>query len=107
IRSEFADRSMQELSKYRSADSPYAAVMERAEQIRQQTDAQAVGPEVIARVVDHAIEARTPRPRYMAPFRTKFLLVLRALLPTRWLDAIVRKLMGLDGRPRARLPRAT
>ena len=52
------------------------------------------------------LEARRPRPRYMAPFRTKLLLLLRALLPTRWLDAIVRRVMGLDSRPRARLPRA-
>jgi NAD(P)-dependent dehydrogenase (short-subunit alcohol dehydrogenase family) len=100
IRTEFADRSMATLSRYRDPSSPYAWVLARADEMKAQTDSMAVGPEVIARVIDRAIQARRPRARYVAPARTSFVLVLKVLLPTRVMDAILRSSMGLTRRRR-------
>ena len=98
IRTEFTDRAMDTLAKYRSPDSPYAAVMDRADRLRAQSDAQAVGPECITAAIEHAATARRPRTRYVAPFRAKIMLALAALLPTRWLDGIMRAMTGLGRR---------
>jgi len=95
IRSEFADRSVSELAKYKKMESPYLPVMARADELKRQTDAQAVGPECVARAMERAIEARRPAARYVAPFRARILLALFAVVPTRWLDAAMRSLTGL------------
>jgi short-subunit dehydrogenase len=98
IATNFSERSMTELSKYRKMDSPYTTVFERAEEIRQQSDRRAVPPIHISRAIEKAIRARRPRARYVAPFSAKLLLGLVAILPTRWMDAIVVKALGLDRR---------
>jgi NAD(P)-dependent dehydrogenase (short-subunit alcohol dehydrogenase family) len=47
-------------------------------------------PDDIARLVEKALTARRPAPRYAAPAHAKFLLFLRWLLPARAIDRIVR-----------------
>ncbi len=101
IRSEFSDRSMSTLPKP-GPESPYAAIYARADRIKEQADAQAVGPECIAEAIERAITARRPAARYVAPFRTRILLALVALLPTRWVDAAMRAMVGLTPRRPAR-----
>jgi short-subunit dehydrogenase len=98
IRSEFADRAVGSLARYRDERSPYAAVMARADDLQRQADSQAVGPECIAEAIEHAITARRPRARYVAPRRARLLLALVAVLPTRWVDAAMRAMLGLGRR---------
>ena len=98
IHSEFGDRAMTFVDKYRDPGSPYAAMLEQAEKVRAQFDASAVGPEVVVRAIEHAIRARRPRARYVVPFRTHFVLLAFALLPTSWMDALLRAAMGLTPR---------
>jgi len=47
-------------------------------------------PDDIARLVERALTARKPAPRYAAPMHAKFLLFLRWFLPARAIDRIVR-----------------
>lgn len=113
INTGFADRSMHEVTKYQSDDGPYAAVTARAQQLRELTDKQAVGPQVIARAIERAIRARRPRARYVAPFRARLMLLFVGIMPTRVNDWIMRRLVGLtkkrlgltDQRGQARLQR--
>jgi len=95
IKTEFAERSVALVKRYERSDSPYASVYARADELKAQTDRQAVGPEVIARAMERALAARRPAARYMAPFRARILLVLLRLLPTRLTDALLRAATGL------------
>jgi short-subunit dehydrogenase len=108
IHTEFTDRAMGELSRYDTPGSPYAAVFARANEMRSRFDATGVGPEVTSEAIEHAIVARRPRARYVVPFRVNFFLTFFKLVPTRWMDAVLR---GLSGLTRTRLlgqaPRAT
>ena len=67
----------------------------QAEKIRGQFEATAVGPESVVRAIERAITSRRPAARYVAPFRTNFFLLAFRVLPTSWMDAILRAAMGL------------
>jgi len=95
IKSDFSDRSRASIEKYRSDASPYASIYARADVIQAQSDRQAVEPDVIARAMERAITARRPRARYVAPRRTYLALAFFKLFPTRWVDGIMRALLGL------------
>jgi len=95
IKSDFSDRSRASIEKYRSDASPYASIYARADVIQAQSDRQAVEPDVIARAMERAITARRPRARYVAPRRTYLALAFFKLFPTRWVDGIMRAILGL------------
>jgi len=48
-------------------------------------------PLVIANVILHAIRCASPKPRYAAPFDSKAVGILQAVLPKRAIDSILRK----------------
>jgi NAD(P)-dependent dehydrogenase (short-subunit alcohol dehydrogenase family) len=50
-----------------------------------------LGPEAVTRELIRALESRNPKVRYRVTKATKILAVMHRLLPTRWLDGIVRK----------------
>jgi short-subunit dehydrogenase len=95
IHTEFGDRAMDVLERYRASRSPYAGVLARAEEVRQQFDRTAAGPEVVTNAIVHASERRRPRARYVVPFSTHFALLAFRLLPTRWMDGLLRMVIGL------------
>ncbi len=51
---------------------------------------------VLAKVI-RALEAKHPKPRYFVTFPTILFAVLRRLLPTRWLDRVLRSVTGGRG----------
>ena len=95
IRSEFGNRSMDLVGQYRVDGSPYAPVFDRAEELQARSEQMAVGPDVIARVMARAIEARRPAARYVAPIRARLMLALVEALPTRAADALMARVAGL------------
>jgi short-subunit dehydrogenase len=95
IATEFANRSVAEVSRYRKDTSPYAAVYARAEEIKTMTDKQSVPAERVARVMLRAVESRRPAPRYVVPISSRVMLWFLRTLPTRWSDAIMRRFLGL------------
>ena len=100
IRTEFNTTSMKGVARYGGERSPYAAVYANAERILALASKQAVGPEVISRVLARAVESRRPAPRYVAPFSGKLAVFLGRALPTRLVDWVLRRVFGLT---RARL----
>ncbi len=93
----FADRSMHEVQKYQSdTESPYANVLARAQELREMTDKTAVGPQSVARAIEHAIRARRPRARYMVPFRYRIALGFMRLLPQRLIDFVLARTAGIS-----------
>jgi len=95
IKTEFSNRSAEFVDKYRNDASPYAAIYARAGQIKRQADDMSTGPAVVTRAIERAVTARRPRARYVAPFFYRLVLGLVALLPTRWVDAILTRTVGL------------
>lgn len=95
IRTEFNDRAIETLDPSKLAGSIWAPVMEQAERIRQDVEAQAVGPEVTTQAIVHAALSRRPRVRYVVPFKSSVLLAVLAVLPTRLVDAAMRLAAGL------------
>lgn len=107
IRSEFTDRAMDGLEPYRIADSPYAPLLADADEVRDQTDRLAGHPGDVSRGIEAAMTARRPRARYVMPLHPRVLLLVARLLPTRWMDALMRRLMGLSRRRLQALPAPT
>ncbi|MFM8331270.1 MAG: SDR family NAD(P)-dependent oxidoreductase [Candidatus Methylumidiphilus sp.] len=48
-----------------------------------------LGPEAVLQRVIHALEAKRPQPRYYVTFPTYLFGVLKRLLPTAWMDAVL------------------
>jgi short-subunit dehydrogenase len=93
IKTEFADVALGTAPE--ANGSPYAGAMAEAEAIRQKFDAAAVGPEVISRAIQKAIESKNPSARYVAPFSGRVMLFLARTLPTSWFDALLGSMSGL------------
>jgi len=73
-------------------NSPYYAAYER---IRRATDSEVhrgLPPEKVARQIEKILRNPSPRPRYIvAPFTQKILPLIKALLPGKWFESIIRK----------------
>ena len=107
IHTNFTDRSMSGVKKYGAADSPYAPVFARAEELRRLSDSTAVGPQCIARAIEKAATDRWPRARYVAPLRARIMVGFLMALPTRLADFIMTRMTGLTkGRLAPRLQAA-
>lgn len=98
IRTEFSDRALETVEKYRATDSPYAAVLSKAAAIQAQVDKSSVGPEIVVKTIVRVITARRPNARYVTPYYMHFAVILFRLLPTRLMDAIFRSFYGLTPR---------
>jgi NAD(P)-dependent dehydrogenase (short-subunit alcohol dehydrogenase family) len=69
---------------------PYAPYFEGFRADYQRLHRIAGQPDDIARLVEKALTARRPAPRYAAPVHAKLLLFLKWLLPARAIDRLVR-----------------
>ena len=58
----------------------------------------ATEPVGIAKTVLRAIRARRPKARYVSPWYNRLLIWSAHKLSTRWLDAIIRRMMGLTAK---------
>lgn len=104
IRTEFSDRAMSQIEKYRTSTSPYATIFEDAERIRRFFDTGAIGVEVVSRAIVRAVEAKRPRSRYVVPTSAYLILLPLALMPTRFTDFLLRSMTGLTARNLRRTP---
>ncbi len=103
IKTEFAAVSLTEVSRVQREGSPFAAVYARADALAAESDRMAGKPEDVVRAIRHAVNARRPRVRYVVPRAASFGLALMRLLPTRMLDAILARFVGLARRRPAQL----
>lgn len=69
------------------------AAMERRLQAQGAPTPFTLPPEAVLQRVIQALESRCPRPRYYVTFPTYLFGYLRHLLPTRWLDALTRRIV--------------
>lgn len=88
------------------AASPYGAAIARYEQLSRRLDRFASDPLLIARTIGEAVAARRPRARYVAPFSSTALILLKAVAPTRVFDWTMRKVGFLTPAALGLTPRA-
>jgi NAD(P)-dependent dehydrogenase (short-subunit alcohol dehydrogenase family) len=58
-----------------------------------------IPPETVAKAVAHAVRSPRPKTRYVVGRDARVSVLLRRLLPDRWLDALVRRRLGMPARP--------
>lgn len=95
IETGFADATMATVDRYRDPDSPYAPTYARTDAARAWTDQLAGKPRDVVRTLERAITSRRPKPRYVVPLSSKILLMLSRVTPTRLLDALLARALGL------------
>ena len=98
-RSGFWKRDTVALSKYATADSPYAESLEVTERYLRGLETRGVDPERVVQVVERAVEAIHPKARYLVSFKDRLFLMLFTWLPTGVIDGMKRKTFGLKERP--------
>jgi len=74
------------------SDTPYSAALGKYEEMSKMANKFASNPIVIAKAINRAVRARRPSARYVAPFSTNFILMFKAIAPTRLWDWSMRKL---------------
>ena len=74
------------------SDTPYSAALGKYEEMSKMANKWASDPIVIAKAINRAVRARRPSARYVAPFSTNFILMFKAIAPTRLWDWSMRKL---------------
>lgn len=95
IKSDFAKRSLGEIAQVQNDASPWSQVYARADAIAADTDRMAGEPEDVIRAMRRAIRAKRPSARYVMTFAPRMMLFFMRLLPTRVLDAIMMRFVGL------------
>jgi short-subunit dehydrogenase len=98
IRTNFAERTVDEGLRARTADTKYASIYARTEALRDKFAARAAGPEAVSRAIERAITSRAPAARYVAPAYFGLAILLVRLLPTRWMDSLMCHVAGLTRR---------
>ena len=98
IRTNFAERTVQEGLRARTGDTKYASIYARSETLREKFAARAAGPEAVSRAIEKAIVSRSPSARYVAPAYFGLAILLVRLLPTCWMDGLMRHIAGLTRR---------
>lgn len=104
IRTEFADVAMNHIAV--PPTSPFAPIVSRASEVLALFDKTGVGPEHVTRAIRKALESRRPSARYVAPWRTYMALWAFSLIPTSWMDVVLRLATGLTPKALKALPKA-
>ncbi len=98
IKTQFAATSAGSAARYAGPESPYAAAVSRYEAEVRKWDRSSAGPEVVARTIAKVLRRCRPRARYVAPARFRAAIWAVRSFPTRWVDAIFRRHVGLTPR---------
>ncbi|WP_423464813.1 SDR family oxidoreductase [Promicromonospora sp. MS192] len=82
-----------------SAERRYGRAMDALVQFNRSVEAASGNPERVAAVVERALTARRPQPRYLVGADARLIIALKRLLPTRSMDAVLSRIMGLPRHP--------
>jgi NAD(P)-dependent dehydrogenase (short-subunit alcohol dehydrogenase family) len=88
-----SQETIQNLSE--QARAQYGSVIEAANALIERNERSAVPALDVARAVEHALTAKRPKTRYVIGSQARAGAVLKSVLPDRWLDAALKKSLGL------------
>ncbi len=95
IHTGFADTTMAGVNRYRDPSSPYASAYANADAARARADRMAGSVDDVTRVIARIIRSKRPAPRYVVPFSSRLMLLASRFVPTRLLDALLARFLGL------------
>jgi NAD(P)-dependent dehydrogenase (short-subunit alcohol dehydrogenase family) len=96
INTGFGEIERKSLEQHASPGAPYAEQINKVMAFQKELHPNAAKPEVAARAIVHAVEAKKPRARYVVPFlRNRALIALAEFLPTEASDALIQSVTGL------------
>jgi NAD(P)-dependent dehydrogenase (short-subunit alcohol dehydrogenase family) len=99
IETRFEDRARREVAPLFSRSTPYSPFYKNAERAMETDFKMGIRPaEVVARVIVQAIESERPRIRYRVTSLAKIFLPLKRLLPDRFFDWRMKKVLRLPDR---------
>lgn len=87
---------------YHSLGSDYRAAIDNYEKLLNKTYSGAPGPERVARTIVRVCAKRRPRARYVVPWSNRLAICAYKHTPTRWVDALLGRVLGLRQRGRVR-----
>ena len=91
-----SDSERKVLEDYAAAGSPYAAQIKKVLAFHKDVEPNASKPEIVAKAIVRAVEAKRPRARYVVPFLpNRALIALAEFLPTEASDALIQGLTGM------------
>ena len=100
IDTRFADRARSIVGPLIARPGPYRAFYANAERAMDGDFRRGhLPPEAVARVVVGAIESPRPRPRYPVTWLARALILMKTVLPDRWLDRVMRFSLKLPAGP--------
>lgn len=98
INTGFGEIERQSLEAHGGDASPYSEQVKKVIAFQKELHPNAAKPEVAARAIVHAVEAKRPRARYVVPFLpNRAFIALAEFLPTEALDAVIQNITGLRG----------
>ena len=99
ISTRFGDRAREATARILASPGPYSRFYAGAEKASsEQFQMGKRGPDAVARVIVGAIESRRPKTRYRIAPLARILVPLRALVPDRFFDRRMKKMLGLPDR---------
>lgn len=95
INTNFGPTALAHREQYRAAGEHFGPALDRYGQLLGRMYRNAPPPERVARCIYKIISARRPRARYVVPWHNRFMLFAYKLVPTRIVDAAMRRTMRL------------
>jgi short-subunit dehydrogenase len=92
----FGEAERKDLEAHAAAGSPYAEQIKKVMAFQKDLQPNASKPDVAAKAIVRAVEARRPRARYVVPFLpNRAFIALAEFLPTEATDAVIQNITGL------------
>lgn len=76
------------------ADTDYGPILQKIDLLA--TKRSALPPEKVARLICRVLRARRPKARYVLPDNWLLYWIIPRMLPDRWLDRIIQRILGLE-----------
>jgi short-subunit dehydrogenase len=94
----FGEFERKSLEDHAAAGGAYAAQIKRLVAFQKEMHPNAAKPDVAAKAIVRAVEAKRPRARYVVPFfPNRALIAMAEFLPTEATDAVIQNVTGLRG----------
>lgn len=94
----FGEVERKSLEAHVNGGSPYAGQIKKVAAFQKELHPNAAKPDVAAKAIVRAVEAKRPRARYVVPFLpNRAFIALAEFLPTEAFDAVVQNITGLRG----------
>jgi len=99
IDTNFAPTALAHKEDYRARDPRYGPALDSYQKVLGKMYKRAPGPERVARTIVRIVRKRRPRARYVVPWYNRFAVFFYRITPTRWVDAIMGRVLGLRRKP--------